>query len=65
MKIKEKWIINDNPDSALKYMDIEKLPDITWYEFSAFFKKNYCCGNIDYVWQIFCLNKEVRVYKFR
>ena len=65
MKIKVKWIINDNPNSCLKYADITKLPETSWYTFQSFFKENFCCGSIDSAWEIFCLNKEVRLYKFR
>jgi len=61
---KVKWIINDNPDSTLKYADL-KLEEWQWYDFSAMFKREFCKGNIDDIWQIMCLNKEVRIYKFR
>ena len=58
------WKMNDNPESHLKYADLLK-DEWNWTEFSMMFRRQFCCGNIDDVWSVFCMNKEVRIYKYR
>lgn len=62
--MKPNWIINNNPNSHLKYADIS-LDDWTWMDFYNMFKQEFCYGNVDDIWQILILNHEVRIYTCR